>query len=33
MNKKFTNQHEKLYDSLYNNLVINKIFTEINKNF
>ena len=31
MNKNFTNQHEKLYDSLYNNLVINKIYTEINK--
>ena len=32
MNKKFTNQHEKLYDSLYNNLILNKIYTEINKN-
>ena len=31
MNKNFTNQHVKLYDSLYNNLVINKIYTEINK--
>ena len=31
MNKNFTNQHEKLYDSLYNNLVINKIYNEINK--
>ena len=31
MNKNFTNQHEKLNDSLYNNLVINKIYTEINK--
>ena len=32
MNKKLTNQHEKLYDSLHNNLIINKIYTEINKN-
>ena len=32
MSKKFTNQHEKLYDSLYNNLILNKIYTEINKN-
>ena len=31
MNKNFTKQHHKLYDSLYNNLVINKIYTEINK--
>ena len=32
MNKKFTIQHEKLYDSLYNNLILNKIYIEINKN-
>ena len=33
MNKKFTNNHLKLYDSLYNNLILNKIYTtEINKN-
>ena len=31
MNKNFTNQHEKLYESLYNNLVINKIYSELNK--
>ena len=31
MNKNFTNQHEKLYDSLYNNLILNKIYIEINK--
>ena len=31
MNKNFTNQHKKLYDSLYNNLVINKTYIEINK--
>ena len=31
MSKNFTNQHEKLYDSLYNNLILNKIYTEINK--
>ena len=30
--KQFTEQNEKLYASLYNNLVINKIYTEINKN-
>ena len=32
MNKNFTNQHEKLYDSLYNNLILNKVYIEINKN-
>ena len=32
MNKNFTNQHHKLYDSLYNNLILNKIYIEINKN-
>ena len=32
MNKNFTNQHEKLYDSLYYNLILNKIYIEINKN-
>ena len=32
MNKKFTIQHEKLYDSLYNNLILDKVFsTETNK--
>ena len=30
--KQFTEQHNKLYDSLYNNLILNKIYTEINKN-
>ena len=28
----FTNQHKKLYDSLYNNIILNKIYIEINKN-
>ena len=30
--KQFTEQHNKLYDTLYNNLILNKIYTEINKN-
>ena len=32
MNKNMTNNHLKLYDSLYNNLILNKIYIEINKN-
>ena len=32
MNKNFTNHHDKLYYSLYNNLILNKIYIEINKN-